>query len=139
MGILAELVKKTREERGLSYKRVAEATGGDISNGYVWHIETETVKGADLTVKKLIALAKGLGLPAYEVVNAALRDALGGGAVSEAEPSNVRAPHPDRLSGRAEMVAVIKSNESETEDAKRTPSQVGVQRRSGSRANRGGK
>lgn len=82
MGQLAELVKKSREERGMSYKKVAEATGGDISNGYVWHIETETVKPADLTIKKLIALARGLDLPVYDVVNAALRDALGGGVVA---------------------------------------------------------
>lgn len=78
--MFSEWVKQARVESGRSHSAVAACSGGEISASYVGHIETQTVNAADLTLKKLVGLARGLDLPAYEVVNAALEDALGGGA-----------------------------------------------------------
>ena len=59
---LAEFVKATRDKKNLSLKEVEKRSGGRISGGYVNLIENGQVVTAAVSVEKLKALAKGLGI-----------------------------------------------------------------------------
>lgn len=69
-------VKKVRDKTGLSHSGVEKKSRKGISKSYVGHLETEKVTPADLTLKKLIGLANGLGISPYELVNVAIQDEL---------------------------------------------------------------
>lgn len=72
----ASYVKTARVRGGWSLKDVAERTGGSISKAYVGHLETGHVTAADLTLKKLIILASGLGVPVWDLIEVAIQDSL---------------------------------------------------------------
>lgn len=103
--MFSEWVKKARANVGRTHEAVAAYSGGGISASYVGHIETQTVKPADMTLKKLIALANGLDLPASEVVNAALQDAGQGSSVLATVPSfkaNINEREREESKGRVQ-------------------------------------
>jgi transcriptional regulator with XRE-family HTH domain len=62
---LAGFVKRTRANRRLSLNDVAERSGGQISNGYVWSIENGQMLCP--SARKLKALAAGLGISEDEL------------------------------------------------------------------------
>lgn len=61
---IGDFVKKIRAEKNLSVEDVSNKSGGEISGSYVNKIENEEV---NITIPKLIALSKGLGVPALEL------------------------------------------------------------------------
>lgn len=71
---LADFVKRTRETARppLSQRDVASRSGGCISHGYVSLIERRGVLGQGVSPKRLLGLARGLGVPIDEVVAVAL-------------------------------------------------------------------
>ncbi len=62
---LAEYVRRIREEKRLSLADVQIASGNCISNTHISRIENAEVKS--VSVDRLSALAKGLGVPEEEV------------------------------------------------------------------------
>jgi transcriptional regulator with XRE-family HTH domain len=56
--LLAETAKRVREEAGYTLEQVESNSGGAITDGYVSKIENG--QAGDVTVTKLLALAKGL-------------------------------------------------------------------------------
>lgn len=66
---LAEFVRRTRKEKGLSTPDVERNSGYKISDGYVSQIENLYIK--NVSPEKLAALAKGLGVTEEEVFAAA--------------------------------------------------------------------
>jgi transcriptional regulator with XRE-family HTH domain len=62
---LADYVRRVINEKGLSYRRVAEMSGGQISHVTVGEI----INGnrTDIKTDTLLGLAKGLGVPAEEI------------------------------------------------------------------------
>lgn len=62
---LAEFVRKTMAEKGLTMRDVEERSGGEITNSYVAKIKGRTTQ--NLTLEKLCALARGLGVNAHEL------------------------------------------------------------------------
>lgn len=68
---LADFVKRIREEKDLSQQDVENNCNGEISKGYVGQIETRVVLGTSITLGKLMALARGLGVPVEMVLDVA--------------------------------------------------------------------
>ena len=64
---LASYVKKVRAEKQLSLKDVERAAANKITHGYINQIENGTVRSETVSVEKLKALAKGLGVPEDDV------------------------------------------------------------------------
>lgn len=62
---LAEYVSRIRGEKNFSVEKVAERSGGAISQAYVNKIENNGVK--NVSPEKLLALAKGLGVTQEEI------------------------------------------------------------------------
>jgi len=62
---LAEFVRKTRKEKGLSTPDVERNSGNTITDGYVSQIENLYIK--NVSPEKLTALAKGLGIAEEEI------------------------------------------------------------------------
>jgi transcriptional regulator with XRE-family HTH domain len=62
---LADYVRRTINEKDLTLRQVEERSGGAITHGYVSKILSRAV--TNLSVDKLKALAKGLGMPEEEV------------------------------------------------------------------------
>jgi|ERR1041385_2102595 transcriptional regulator with XRE-family HTH domain len=65
-------VKRVREAAGLSTREVANRSTGLISHGYVSQIENGQVASDGISPRRLLGLARGLGIPIDEVVAAAL-------------------------------------------------------------------
>ncbi len=70
----ADFVRRVRESAKprLSTRAVAERSGGLISHGYVSQIENRQVTGDGISPRRLLGLARGLGLSIDEVMAAAL-------------------------------------------------------------------
>jgi transcriptional regulator with XRE-family HTH domain len=66
---LADYVRRIRQEKGLSTLDVERNSGNQITDGYVSQIENDYVKNVSL--QKLKALAKGLGVPEDELLTVA--------------------------------------------------------------------
>lgn len=66
---LADYLRRVLEEKRLTLREVEERSGRRITHGYLSRILNRTVR--NLTVDKLKALAKGLGVPEVEVFTAA--------------------------------------------------------------------
>jgi transcriptional regulator with XRE-family HTH domain len=64
---LADFVRRVRKEKGLSTRDVANESNGRISYGYVSQIENRQVLGSGVSPARLVALARGLGVPDEEV------------------------------------------------------------------------
>lgn len=62
---LADFVRRTRNEKGLSTPDVERLSNFSITDGYVSRIENDGVK--NVSPEKLSALAKGLGVTEEEV------------------------------------------------------------------------
>lgn len=62
---LADYVRRIINERDLTLRQIEERSGGAITHGYVSKILSRAV--TNLSVDKLKALAKGLGIPGEEV------------------------------------------------------------------------
>lgn len=68
----ADFVRRVREAAGLSTRDVANRSGGLISHGYVSQIENRQTASDGISPRRLLGLARGLGVPIDEVVAAAL-------------------------------------------------------------------
>ncbi len=66
---LAEYVTRIINEKGLKHQEVRKLSGGKITDGYVRAIMTGTAD--NLSVAKLKALARGLGVPEDEIFKVA--------------------------------------------------------------------
>lgn len=66
---LSDYVRRIRQEKGLSTLDVERNSGNQITDGYVSQIENDYVKNVSL--QKLKALAKGLGVPEDELLTVA--------------------------------------------------------------------
>ncbi|MFY9555147.1 MAG: helix-turn-helix transcriptional regulator [Blastocatellia bacterium] len=66
---LGEYVKRVMKLKSLTQKDVQRSAGGRITDGYVASITTGRAK--NLSVDKLMALADGLGVDAYELFQVA--------------------------------------------------------------------
>lgn len=69
---LSVLIRKLREEAGLSLKDVERRSGGRISASYVNHIENEVVDGSSVSLEKINVLGKALGVDPKILVYSAL-------------------------------------------------------------------
>ncbi len=93
---LADYVQRVRNvELKVSLKAVEEASGGEIDSSYVSQIENRAVLGANLTLKKISALAKGLQVPEEEILAVIRGKALNPDEVAEAEKSRFWAMYSD--------------------------------------------
>lgn len=63
---LDKYVRRIIREKGLSLSDVERRAGGDISDSYVAGITNGNVR--NLTLDKLKALARGLGIPEYKLI-----------------------------------------------------------------------
>jgi transcriptional regulator with XRE-family HTH domain len=66
---LSGYVRRILKEKGLTLSDVERRAGGEISDSYVAGITSGSVK--NLTLEKLKALAKGLGVSEYRVIEIA--------------------------------------------------------------------
>lgn len=64
-------VRDERESQSLSLSDLASRAGDAISKPYIQFIETRRVMPLNITLKKLIALARGLNVPPGEVIKVA--------------------------------------------------------------------
>lgn len=62
---LADYVRRVRREKGLSTSDVQQRSGGGISDAYITRIENE--QSLNISVSKLQALARGLGVSEDEI------------------------------------------------------------------------
>lgn len=69
---LAQLVKRIREESGYTLAQVVANSGNTITDGYVSKIENGQT--GDVTIEKLVALAKGLRVLPQMLLDAAQGD-----------------------------------------------------------------
>jgi transcriptional regulator with XRE-family HTH domain len=69
---LADFVRRVRAATDLSTRDVADRSGGLISHGYVSQIENRQVSGDGVGPRRLLGLARGLGVSVDDVVAAAL-------------------------------------------------------------------
>jgi len=69
---LSALIRKVREDAGLSLKDVERRSGGRISASYVNHIENEVVKASSVSIEKLKVLAKALKVDPKTLIYSAL-------------------------------------------------------------------
>lgn len=83
---LADFVRRIRLERRLSTRDVGRRSAGEISYGYVSQIENRTVLGSGVSPGRLMALARGLGIPDDEIFAIAR-----GRRLSEPEARQIRA------------------------------------------------
>ena len=67
---LADYVRRVRNGKGLSQPEVERRSAGGITDGYISQIENGYIKNVSLD--KLRALAKGLGVPEQEIFDVAL-------------------------------------------------------------------
>lgn len=65
-------IKEAREKVGLSHSGVEKVSNKGISKAYVGHLETETIKPMDVTLKKLVALAIAIKVSPIELLSKAL-------------------------------------------------------------------
>lgn len=68
----ADFIRRVREAADLSTRDVAERSGGLISHGYVSQIENRQVASDGIGPRRLLGLARGLGLSVDDMVAAAL-------------------------------------------------------------------
>lgn len=68
---LADVIRDYLDEYGKSESDIAEASGGDISQGYVNDIKNRKVLGENMTIKKLRALASGMGMAEKRLIDIA--------------------------------------------------------------------
>ncbi len=69
---LADFVRRVRKSAGLSTREVANRSGGLISHGYVSQIENRIGVSDGISPRRLLGLARGLGISIEEVVAVAL-------------------------------------------------------------------
>lgn len=85
---LAQYVTRIIREKGLKHHEVKEGSGSGITDGYVRGIMTG--KAANPSVRKLQALARGLGVSEDEIFNVARGCTLGEKGKAHADESNFR-------------------------------------------------
>lgn len=68
----SEYVRLLRESKGFSLSKVERQSGGTITGAYVNQIENGQVFAEDISLKKIIGLAKGLQVSTEELINAAI-------------------------------------------------------------------
>lgn len=72
---LADYVRRVRKSKGLSMEEVALRSGENgLSKAYVGQIENRYVLPMDISLGKLTALAKGLGIAARDIIAVASGD-----------------------------------------------------------------
>ena len=70
---LGEYVKRVIKEKDLKLRDVERRSGGQITNGYISGIINGKI--TNLSVEKLLALAKGLDVDEHEIFSAAIGEA----------------------------------------------------------------
>ncbi len=68
---LADLVRQIRSAKNMSFEDVRKKSGGDLAASYIHKIENDYVDPSVISVGKLQALSKGLGIPIEVLFNAA--------------------------------------------------------------------
>lgn len=71
---LADYVRRVMRQKQLKLRDVERRSGGDITNGYISGIITGRI--SNLSLDKLKALAKGLGVDVHELFSAAVGEPL---------------------------------------------------------------
>ena len=68
---LSEFVRHVRTEKKLSLKDIEKRSGGNISSGYINQIENGSAATDSISLEKLRALSKGLGVPEGDIIRVA--------------------------------------------------------------------
>lgn len=69
-------IRKVRDQKGFSLKKVEAQSGGTITGAYVNQIENNGMLIDDVSLGKLVGLAKGLQISIFELVATAIDEDL---------------------------------------------------------------